>query len=117
MVKLSVIIPYYNGEKWIAKCLDSLLHQDLGEDEYEIIVVDDGSTKSSEVLKNYVQSHQNIHYILQENKGVSAARNKGLSIAEGEFIFFCDCDDFITEDVLGRLYDIAKSNDVDLLFL
>lgn len=115
-MKLSIIIPYYNGEKWIARCLDSLLHQDLSEDEYEIIAVDDGSTGDTTLLKDYVLSHPNIHYFWQENKGSSAARNKGLTVAKGEFVFFCDSDDFIAENVLGRLYDIAKTNNTDVFF-
>lgn len=115
-MKLSIIIPYYNGEKWVAKCLDSLLHQDLAKDEYEIIVVDDGSTGDIRILKEYVQSHTNIQYIWQENKGISGARNKGLTVAKGELVFFCDCDDFIAENALGQLYNIAKTNDTDVLF-
>ena len=115
-MKLSVIIPYYNGEKWIAKCLDSLLHQDLTADEYEIIVVDDGSTDGHKIVDDYVRSHTNIRYIWQENRGASAARNKGLAMAKGELVFFCDSDDFVAENVLGHLYDIAKSNDTDALF-
>ena len=115
-IKLSFIIPYYNAEKWIAKCLESLLHQDLAEDEYEIIVVDDGSTGDVEILKDYSQSYSNIFYIWQENKMTCAARNKGLSLARGEFVFFCDNDDFVTENVFGRLYNIAKCYNADVLF-
>lgn len=115
-MKLSIIIPYYNGEKWIAKCLDSLLNQDLAKDNYEIIVVDDGSTDDVRTLKDYVLSYNNIQYIRQENKGVSGARNKGLTVAKGDYVFFCDSDDFVTENVLGRLYSIAISYDLDVLF-
>ena len=62
-MKLSIIIPYYNGELWIGKCLDSLLKQDLPPDEYEIIVVDDGSTHSVEALMKYVDAYPHIHYL------------------------------------------------------
>lgn len=115
-MKLSIVIPYYNGERWISKCLNSLLHQDLANDEYEIIIVDDGSTDNTQILKDYVQSYKNIYCFRQENKGFSAARNRGLSEAKGDYVFFCDCDDFVTENVLGRLYDIAISYDLDVLF-
>lgn len=114
-MKLSIIIPYYNGEKWVAKCLDSLLKQDIPEEDYEIIVVDDGSTHSIEVLQGYVKKHSNIKYLWQENARHSAARNKGLTIAQGEYVFFCDCDDRMEENVIGRLYDIAHAQQADVL--
>ena len=114
-MKLSIVIPYYNGEKWVSRCLDSLLCQDIPTEDYEIIVVDDGSTHSVEILKEYVQAHPNIKYIHQENARHSAARNKGLSVAKGDYVFFCDCDDYVAENVFGRLCEIAKSNASDVL--
>lgn len=114
-MKLSIIIPYYNGERWIAKCLDSLLNQDLSSDDYEIIVVDDGSTHSIKMLKEYVEAHSNIHYLHQENQKHAAARNYGLTIAQGDYIFFCDCDDYVTENVFGHLYEIAHEEEADVL--
>lgn len=114
-MKLSIVIPYYNGEQWICKCLDSLLNQDLQTDEYEIIVVDDGSTHSMETLMNYVNDYSHIHYLHQENQKHAAARNYGLAIAQGDYVFFCDCDDFVAENVLGRLYDLAASEAADIL--
>ena len=114
-MKLSVVIPYHNGEKWVGKCLDSLLMQDLQTDEYEIIVVDDGSTHSIEALMTYVNDYPHIHYIHQRNQKHAAARNYGLTIAKGEYVFFCDCDDFVAENVLGRLYDLAASEAADVL--
>ena len=115
LIKFSIIIPYYNGEKYISTCLDSLLNQDLRKDEYEIIVVDDGSTHSLEILNYYASNHQNIKYVRQNNAHHSAARNHGLRIARGEYLFFCDCDDYIATRVLGRLYNIAKYNQADIL--
>lgn len=114
-MKISIIVPYYNGERWISPCLNSLLHQGLSEDDYEIIVIDDGSTHSIEILKRYEQEHSNIKYVRQENQGQCAVRNNGLYMAKGEYIFFCDCDDFIREGTLGVLYDIAKRNNLDVL--
>ena len=114
-MKLSIIIPYYNGEQWICKCLDSLLKQDLQADEYEIIVVDDGSTHSIEALMKYVEEYPHIRYLHQENQKHAAARNYGLTIAKGDYVFFCDCDDFVAENVFGRLYDLAASEAADIL--
>jgi len=114
-MKLSIVIPYYNGEQWVGKCLDSLLKQDLQTDEYEIIVVDDGSTHSIETLMKYVKDYPHIHYLHQENQKHAVARNYGLTIAQGDYVLFCDCDDFVAENVLGRLYDLAASESADIL--
>lgn len=114
-MKLSIIIPYYNGEQWVSKCLDSLLRQDLRTDEYEIIVVDDGSTHSIEALMKYVNDYPHIHFLHQSNQKHAAARNYGLTIAQGDYVFFCDCDDFVAENVLGRLCDLAASEAADVL--
>ena len=114
-MKLSIIIPYYNGEQWVGKCLDSLLKQDLQPEEYEIIVVDDGSTHTIEVLMKYVNEYPHIHYLYQKNQKHAAARNYGLTIAHGDYVLFCDCDDFVAENVLGRLYDLVASESADIL--
>lgn len=114
-MKLSIIIPYYNGEQWVGKCLDSLLKQDLQADEYEMIVVDDGSTHSIASLMKYVNEYPHIHYLHQENQKHAAARNNGLTIAQGDYVFFCDCDDFVAENVLGRLCDLAANEAADIL--
>lgn len=114
-MKLSIIIPYYNGEKWVGKCLDSLLRQDLQKDEYEIIVVDDGSTHSIQTLKGYVNDYPHIHYLHQTIQKHAAARNYGLTIAQGNYVFFCDCDDFVADNVFGRLCDLAASESADVL--
>lgn len=114
-MKVSIVIPYYNGEQWVGKCLDSLLMQDLKTDEYEIIVVDDGSTHSIESLMSYVNDYPHIHYIHQRNQKHAAARNYGLTMAKGDYVFFCDCDDFVAKNVLGRLCDLAASETADIL--
>lgn len=114
-MKLSIVIPYYNGEQWVGKCLDSLLKQDLPTDEYEIIVVDDGSTHSIETLMKYVNEYPHIRYLHQENQKHAAARNYGLTIAQGDYVFFCDCDDFVAENVLGPLCDLVANESVDIL--
>ena len=96
--------------------LDSLLKQDLSADEYEIIVVDDGSKDEPIILKAYTARYANIQHIRQENSGPGGARNTGIKVAQGEYIFFCDSDDYILENVLGNLYEIAHSRKVDMLF-
>ena len=116
MIKISVVIPYFNADKWIGRMLDSLLKQDLSKDEYEIIVVDDGSKDEPVILMQYVQNNSNIRYVRQENSGPGAARNSGIENAKGEFIFFCDSDDFVAEHVLGKLYNIAHDRELDMLF-
>lgn len=116
MIKLSVVIPYYNADNWIGRMLDSLLKQDLPQDEYEIVVVDDGSKNDLTVLLDYTRRYSNIKYIRQENAGPGAARNTGIDHANGEYIFFCDSDDYVAEYVLGRLYDIAHDRGLDMLF-
>lgn len=95
--KYSVIIPVYNGEKTISRCLDSLLKQEMTG--YEIIVVNDGSTdKTSEICQSYEKKYKQIKYLEKENGGVSTARNLGLEYACGNYILFVDSDDFVTED-------------------
>ena len=114
-MKLSIIIPYFNGERWISKCLDSLLQQEMNDDEYEIIVVDDGSTHDVDTLMKYAQNYSQVKYVRQENAGQGAARNRGLRMAHGDYVFFCDCDDFLKKHVLGHLCHLAIQNDLDVL--
>ena len=92
-VKVSVILPVYNVEKYLKECLDSILNQTL--QEIEVICVDDGSTdRSLEILREYEKKDKRVIVLTQENKGAGAARNKGLAIAKGEYLSFLDSDDF-----------------------
>ena len=80
MTRLSIIIPIYKVEDYVERCLSSLLNQNLDHDQYEIICINDGSPdRSGEIVKNLMKSFSNIHIIEQENKGVSIARNNGIS--------------------------------------
>lgn len=115
-MKLSIIIPYYNGEQYIKDVLDDLLEQDIGQDDFEIIIVDDGSTHQTETIDLYSKTYSQITCYRQVNQGVSAARNTGISHAKGEYIFFCDCDDRVRRNVIGHLYAIASMNHLDMLF-
>ena len=115
-MKLSVIIPYYNSDAWIAPLLDSLLDQDIPQEDYEIIVVDDGSPQEPVTLKRYAAEHPNIVYVRQANARVSAARNHGLALARGEWVYFCDADDLLQRKVLGRLVEAARADNCDMIF-
>ena len=98
MIKLSIIIPVYNVEKYIGRCIESCLKQDLPRDEYEILIVNDGSSDGSmEVVRQYAQLNNNIRIVEQENAGLSAARNTGIQNAKGEYLWFVDSDDDIKQ--------------------
>ena len=106
---VSVIVPVYNAERYLEKCLDSLLIQTYNN--FEIILIDDGSKDgSSELCDRYVSN--NIHVFHQENQGVSSARNKGIELAKGEFMVVVDSDDSVDENYLSKL--VNKAVDCDL---
>jgi len=112
---LSLVIPLYNSEKYISECLDSLLDQDVSKNEYEIIIINDGSKdKSLQIVENYAKNNPNIVVYSQENKGVAATRNKGIKMAKGSFIFFVDSDDYIATDVLEVIFN-NLDNSIELL--
>lgn len=116
MLRLSIIVPVYNVSKYLAKCLDSLLFQDLESDEYEIIVVNDGSTDNSgDIAKQYADKYANIILIEQENQGLSGARNTGIKFANGEYIQFVDSDDYLEPNVLKTLVDKMDADNLDIL--
>ena len=103
-MKLSIIIPAYNVEKYLAKCLETCLNQDVSKDSYEIIVVIDGSPDNSlEIAQSYANKYNNISIINQENQGLSMARNNGLRQALGEYVWFIDSDDWIETNCLKRI--------------
>lgn len=116
MLRLSIIVPVYNVEQYIKKCLISCLDQDLDKSEYEIIVVDDGSKdKSAEIVKDIAQNTSNIILIHQKNGGLSSARNTGLAMAKGEYVWFVDSDDWIKSNCLKYLTNTVCKNDLDVL--
>nr|MBC9203186.1 glycosyltransferase [Paenibacillus sp. PL91] len=113
-MKLSVIIPVYNAEPYIKRCIDSLLKQTI--EDYELIFVNDGSTDNSkEIIEHYQKNNAQILLINQGNKGVSLARNAGLAAASGEYVGFVDADDDIEPDMYEKLYAAAKSGDCDVV--
>lgn len=111
-VKVSVIIPVYNTEKYLCECLDSVLSQSLKE--IEIICIDDGSIdKSNEILHSYQVRDDRLRIIEQKNQGAASARNAGIKIACGEFIGFMDSDDYYpSNDVLEKLYTATQKYEV-----
>lgn len=115
---LSIIIPCYNSEKYLSKCIDSCINQNLDKSEYEIIIVNDGSTDNSiRLIDTYVQKYANIKCILKENGGLSSARNAGLQKAKGDYVWFVDSDDWISEDSLLMIKDKIKETIPDVLCL
>ena len=115
-MKLSIIVPVYNVEGYLLRCLDSCMQQDIPQGEYEIIIVNDGSTDGSlSIAKRYSSEYSNIIIISQQNGGLSRARNAGLERATGEYIWFVDSDDYIAENCLGSLLHQCKSMNLDLL--
>lgn len=113
MPKVSVIIPVFNTEKYLEKCLDSLICQSL--EDIEIICVNDGSTDNSQViLEKYAQLDKRIKVLKQENKKQGAARNKGMEIATGEYIGYVDSDDWVDFDYFEELYIAAKKHNLDI---
>lgn len=113
-IKVSVIVPVYNGEKYLAQCMDSIIGQTLKE--IEIICVDDGSVDSSvEILESYARKDKRIKVIRQKNAGAGAARNTGLAQAKGEYLSFLDADDFFEPDMLACAYQKAKEQNAQIL--
>ena len=113
-IKVSIIVPVYNVEKYLAQCLDSLINQTLKE--IEIICVNDGSKdNSAKILTAYAQKYVRIKIINQTNQGLSAARNNGISVATGEYIGFVDSDDWVDIDFYKKLYSAGKKWSVEKL--
>ena len=113
-MKLSIIVPIYNVAPYLRKCVDSLLAQDISN--YEIILVDDGSPdECPQICDEYAATHSRIHVIHQENAGLSAARNAGLAVAQGEYIWFVDSDDYVEPNVLGVLMEQIERDHLDVL--
>lgn len=113
MYKVSVIVPVYNTEKFLHRCVDSLLNQTLKD--IEIILVDDGSKDSSPAIcDEYAEKHDNITVLHLENGGPARARNKGIEIAKGDYIGFADSDDYSHPEQFEKLYQNAKENNSDI---
>ncbi|MBR1526268.1 MAG: glycosyltransferase [Prevotella sp.] len=111
MFRLSIIIPMYNSEKYISDCLDSILHINLNKEDYEVIIVNDGSTdKSKDIVDTYIANNDNFKYIEQENLGAAYARNAGLKHSEGEYVWFVDADDKIDSSEFEKAIEELRSH-------
>lgn len=114
MPEVSVIIPVYNNEKYVERCVRSVMEQSF--EDLEILVINDGSTdRSGEILKSLAMQDRRIRYIKQRNYGVAIARNRGLDIATGTYLTFVDGDDYIRQDYIRNLYNIAKERNTEML--
>lgn len=113
-MKISIIIPVYNSAVTISRCLDSIIAS--GEREYEIILINDGSTDSTySILEDYNKKYENLKVYHIENSGVSAARNLGIKYAQGEYISFVDSDDYVSENYVSTILEHIQS-DKDIYF-
>ena len=111
---ISVIVPVYNVEEYLEECLNSIQHQTYTD--IEVILVNDGSRDGSkEICERYCQQDSRFHLINQENKGLSGARNRGMTESKGELITFVDSDDVLKEDMLEQLIKQVTSDDIDIV--
>ena len=115
-MKLSIVTTMYNSAKYLPKCVDSLLNQDLSEEDYEIILVNDGSPDNSlELAEQYASRHKNIKVLSHANKGLAGARNTGLEAATGEYLCFVDPDDYVHPNIYGKLLGQMDEESLDML--
>lgn len=113
-IKVSVIVPVYNVENYLRRCIESLLNQTIKD--IEVIAINDGSTDSSlDILKEYSNKDNRIKIIDKENNGVSKARNNGISMAIGEHIMFVDSDDWIDTNMIEKMYNLSLENECDVV--
>ncbi len=116
MVEISVILPVYNSEDFLAECLDSLLNQSFKD--IEILCIDDGSSDGSlEILNRYKDKDERITVITQENEGVAKTRNKALELANGNYVYFMDSDDCLDSNAFRKLHDNITSNGSDFCIM
>lgn len=116
-LKLSIIIPMYNAEKYIEECLDSILNSNLSKDLFELVIVNDGSKdKSPEIAQDYASKYSNVTYLTQENQGQSTARNYGIKTCIGEYVWCVDADDKLISEQLPKIIDaLDEYENLDIL--
>lgn len=114
MFKLSIIVPIYNGEEYLRRCIDSILSQKYTD--FELILIDDGSTDNSlSICKEYAETDSRVVVHHKDNEGLVAARKTGLSLAKGEYIGFVDCDDYIDSNMYLELMNTAEKDKPDII--
>ena len=112
--KVSILVPIYNVEKYLSRCIESVLSQDFRD--YELILVDDGSPdRCPQICDEYAKKDSRIKVIHKKNGGLSDARNIGLDIATGEYVMFIDSDDFVDIDMMESMMNNMIDNNVDLV--
>ena len=112
---LSIIIPIYKVEKYIDKCLNSIFSQNVSPEDFEVICVNDGTPDNSmQIVNRYAEKYTNLYIINQQNQGLSVARNSGMAIAKGDYLWFVDSDDFVTDNSLVLIKAIIKRNHNDI---
>jgi glycosyltransferase involved in cell wall biosynthesis len=110
------IIPIYNTQDYLEKCIDSCLNQSFDTESYEIILINDGSTDNSQrIIDIYSQQYKNIRVSAQQNQGLSVARNNGIKIARGQYIWFVDSDDWIDHNSLDMMHRVIAENNPDMV--
>ncbi len=114
--KLSIVIPVFNDQINITACLNSCLNQDMDLNNYEIIVVNDGSSDGTQsIVENFQKKYHNLILIDTENKKSGAARNTGVMNSNGKYIIFVDSDDLIENNVLNKIFREVEDNNLDIL--
>lgn len=115
MKKISIIMPVFNKEKYLKRCLESVLSQSYNC--FEVLIINDGSTDSSEkIIEKFMEKDKRIRYFYQENTGVSSARNLGLELSTGDYITFLDADDYWDKEFLEIMYQSIEKNDICYCF-
>jgi glycosyltransferase involved in cell wall biosynthesis len=117
-MRLSVIIPFYNVEEYLERCIISVENQDIVKEDYEVLLINDGSTdKSYEIACRLKDTFTNVVVLTQENKGQGAARNLGLKEAKGNYVLFVDSDDYMLSNVFCKMLDAVDCHDLDILIM
>lgn len=115
MPNVTIVVPVYNGEKFIRQCLDSLVGQTL--DDYEVLAIDDGSADNTlKILREYEERFNFVRVLTQTNRGLYKTRERGIAEAAGTYIGWVDADDYVEPDMFKMLYDVAVKNDSDMVY-
>ena len=113
-INLSIVVPVYNTEEYLALCLDSILAA-KGSEEIEFLLIDDGSTDSSgKICDSYSETHENIRVIHKKNEGISTTRNLGMKEARGKYVYFCDADDMVVPVLFEKVIKLSNESDEDM---